>query len=163
MRQFGGANEVGVAFQQHAIAGAVPDLRVAPNVRTSFWSISSSLGIAYSMNMIAVQRGFRRSPKTVEGLVRAYTEGVGALNHDKSRALKVITKYTHATDPRFLEGQYADSTTFLERTPRVEQAAVATILEFTDKKGVPLETFADNSIVDRLVAEGFIDKLYKKN
>jgi hypothetical protein len=33
MRQFGGANEVGVAFQQHAIAGAViSDLRVGPNV-----------------------------------------------------------------------------------------------------------------------------------
>jgi hypothetical protein len=26
----------------------------------------------------------------------------------------------------------------------------------------PLETIADNSIVDRLVREGFIEKLYKK-
>ena len=30
------------------------------------------------------------------------------------------------------------------------------------KSGVPLETFADNSIVDKMVREGFIDKLYKK-
>jgi NitT/TauT family transport system substrate-binding protein len=165
MRQFGGANEVGVAFQQHAIAGAVTsDLRVAPNVPYKLLVNIVDLGIAYSMNMIAVQRDFyRRSSKTVDGLVRGYTEGVAALNRDKNRALKVITKYTRATDPKFLEGQYADSTTYLERIPRVEQAAVSTILEFTDKKGVPLETFADNSIVDRLVAEGFIDKLYKKN
>ena len=47
------------------------------------------LGIAYSMNMIAVQRDFyRRSPKTVDGLVRGYTEGVAALNRDKNRALE---------------------------------------------------------------------------
>lgn len=165
MRQFGGANEVAVAFQQRAIAGAVTsDLRVAPNVPYKLLVNIVDLGIAYSMNMIAVQRDFyRRSSKTVDGLVRGYTEGVAALNRDKNRALKVITKYTRATDPRFVEGQYADSTTYLERIPRVEQAAVSTILEFTDKKGVPLETFADNSIVDRLVAEGFIEKLYKKN
>jgi hypothetical protein len=30
------------------------------------------------------------------------------------------------------------------------------------KKGLPIETFADNSIIDRLVREGFIDQLYKK-
>jgi hypothetical protein len=30
------------------------------------------------------------------------------------------------------------------------------------KRGVPLETFADNSIVDKMVREGFIDRLYKR-
>ena len=30
------------------------------------------------------------------------------------------------------------------------------------KKGVPLETFADNSLVDKMIREGFIDRLYKK-
>jgi len=27
---------------------------------------------------------------------------------------------------------------------------------------VPVETIADNSVIDRLVREGFIDRLYKK-
>ena len=45
----------------------------------------------------------------------------------------------------------------------MEKAAVAPILEFMDQKNAPLEAFADNSIIDRLVAEGFIDKLYTKN
>jgi hypothetical protein len=30
------------------------------------------------------------------------------------------------------------------------------------KKGVPVETFADNTLVDKMVHEGFIDKLYKR-
>jgi hypothetical protein len=33
---------------------------------------------------------------------------------------------------------------------------------FMGKKPIPLETIADNSIIDRLVREGFIEKLYKK-
>jgi len=45
----------------------------------------------------------------------------------------------------------------------VERAAVAPILEFIEQKELPLETFADNSIIDRMVAEGYIEKLYTKN
>jgi hypothetical protein len=30
------------------------------------------------------------------------------------------------------------------------------------KKGQPIESFADNSIVDKLVREGFIEQAYKK-
>ncbi len=44
----------------------------------------------------------------------------------------------------------------------MEPEALFTILEFMGKKGVPLENVADNSIVDRLVKEGFVEKLYKK-
>ena len=32
-----------------------------------------------------------------------------------------------------------------------------------DQKDVALETFADNAIIERLVKEGYIDKLYTKN
>jgi hypothetical protein len=51
---------------------------------------------------------------------------------------------------------------YVERVPRVEPDAVFTILEFMGKKGTSLETFADNSIVDWLVPNGFIEQLYPK-
>jgi hypothetical protein len=35
-------------------------------------------------------------------------------------------------------------------------------MEFMGKKPIALETIADNSIVDRLAREGFVDKLYKR-
>lgn len=44
----------------------------------------------------------------------------------------------------------------------MEPPVILSILEFLDKKKVPLKSFVDNSIVDRLIDEGFIDKLYKK-
>ncbi|HUF43683.1 MAG TPA: hypothetical protein VMR20_17150 [Verrucomicrobiae bacterium] len=43
----------------------------------------------------------------------------------------------------------------------MEPEAVAATLEFMGKKGLPIETFADNSIIDRLVKEGFVDQVYK--
>lgn len=164
VRQLGGTLEVGAAFQQRAIAGAVTsDLRVPANVPTKILLPLVDLGIPYSMNLLAVARDYyRRNPETVEGMVRSYAEGVAALNQQKERALKVIARYARITDPRNIEDHYQDSVTYLERLPRAEPEAISTILEFMGKKGIPLETFIDNAITDRMVREGFIDKLYKK-
>jgi ABC-type nitrate/sulfonate/bicarbonate transport system substrate-binding protein len=164
IRQLGGSPEVGAAFQQRAIVGSVTsDLRVGDHVPAKVLVNMVDFGIPYSMNMIPVFRDYyRRHPEIVEGMVRAYTEGVAALHHDKPRALKVIAKYSRRTNAKQLEDHYQDSVTYLERIPRVEPESVATILEFEGKKNVPVESFFDNSIVDRMVREGFIDRLYKQ-
>ncbi|MGH7772182.1 MAG: ABC transporter substrate-binding protein [Candidatus Binatia bacterium] len=164
VRQMGGTLEVAAAFQQRAIAGAVTsDLRVPAHVTAKILLELVDLGIPYSMNMIAVSRDYyRRYPETVEGMVRAYAEGVAAINHQKERALRVIAKYSRLTEAKSIEDHYRDSVTYLDRIPRAEPEAIHTILEFMGKKGMPVETFMDNTIVDRLVREGFIDRLYKK-
>jgi ABC-type nitrate/sulfonate/bicarbonate transport system substrate-binding protein len=165
VRQMGGTMEVAAAFQNRAIAGAVTsDLRVDPSVQPKLLLKLIDMRIPYSMNMIAVARDYyRRSPEIVEGMVKAYAEGVAAMNLQKERAFKVIAKYAHMTDPKMIEDHYRDSVTYLDRIPRAEPEAVQTILEFMGKKGTPVETFQDNTIVDRLVREGFFDKLYKKS
>jgi len=76
--------------------------------------------------------------------------------------LKVIQKYTRLKDAKLIEELYIDAVKFLDRVPRVEAEAIAPILDFMGKKPIAVETIADNSIVDRLAREGFIDKLYKK-
>ena len=105
----------------------------------------------------------KRDPDTAEKIVRAYSEGVAFMNQNKERALKIIAKYAHMTDPKQTEVHYLDSVTYLDRIPRAEPEAVQTILEFMGKKGVAPETFQDNSIIDKLNREGFFDKLYKKS
>jgi len=163
VRQMGGTPEVGAAFQQRVIAGAVTsELRVGSYVPAKMLVKLVDLGFPYSMNMIAVSRDYyHQNRKTVEGMIRAYIEGVAALHHPKDRALKILVRYSRLVDPKQIEQLYEDSTTYLDRVPRVEPEAVYTILEFMGKKGTSLETFADNSIVDRLVGEGFVEKLYK--
>jgi NitT/TauT family transport system substrate-binding protein len=164
VRQMGGTVEVAAAFQNRAIAGAVTgDLHAAPPSQPKILVRLIDLGIPYSMNMIAVSRDYyRRSPETVERMVRAYSEGVAAMNQQKEKALKVIAKYARIPDAKGIEDHYRDSVTYLDRIPRAEPEAVQTILEFMGKKGVPLENFMDNTVIDRLIREGFFEKLYAK-
>jgi len=115
------------------------------------------------MDMIVVSRDYlRRQPETVERILRAYMEGIAALHQQKEKALKVIAKYGRLTDPKKIEAHYQDSVDYLERLPRIDADAVATILDFMGKKETPFEAFADRSIIDRLATEGFIEKIYRK-
>ena len=165
VRQMGGTLEVAAAFQNRQIAGAVTsDMRVVPPSQPKILLQLIEMGIPYSMNMLAVSRELlKRNPDTAEKIVRAYSEGVAFMTQNKERALKIIAKYAHLTDPKQIEEHYRDSVAYLDRIPRAEPEAVQTILEFMGKKGMPAETFQDNSIIDKLTREGFFEKLYKRN
>jgi hypothetical protein len=96
--------------------------------------------------------------------MRAYIEGVAALRdpQQKDGAMKTVARYTRLKETKAIEEIYSDAFKYVDRVPRVEAEAVSTTLEFMGKKGMPIETFADNSIIDRMVREGFIDQVYKK-
>jgi ABC-type nitrate/sulfonate/bicarbonate transport system substrate-binding protein len=165
VRQMGGTMEVAAAFQNRQIAGAVTGELRGPSLTVPKILVNLvDMGIPYSMNMLAVSRdSLKRSPETVEGIVRAYAEGVAFMNHNKERALKIIAKYGHLREAKQIEDHYRDSVTYLDRIPLAQPEAVQTILEFMGKRGIPAETFQDNSIVEKLTREGFFDKLYKKS
>jgi len=164
VRQMGGTAEVSAAFQNKQIAGAVTSsLRVDQSVQPRLLMKLEDLGFQYSMDVIAYSRDdIKRAPRLVDGMVRAYTEGVAAMHYQKERAYRAIAKYARLRDQKKIDEIYQDSIVYLEKTPRVEPEAINSILDFMGKKGVPLETFADNTLVDKMVREGFIEKLYRK-
>jgi ABC-type nitrate/sulfonate/bicarbonate transport system substrate-binding protein len=164
VRQMGGTIEVSAAFQNRLIAGAVTsEMRVTPPSQAKVLLQLVDMGIPYSMNMIAVQREYlRRNPDVVENAVRAYVDGLAFMHRNKERALKIIAKYSRLNDPKQIDQFYDDAMTYLDRVPRAEPEAVQTILEFMGKKGIALDTFQDNSIIDKLTREDFFDKLYTK-
>lgn len=164
VRQMGGTLEVGAAFQNKQIAGAVTSsLRVGEKIQPRLLAKLEDQGFQYSMDVIAHARDdLKKFPTVVEGMVRAYTEGVAAMHFQKERAHRAIAKYARSRDQKQIDEIYQDSIIYLEKTPRVEPESINSILEFMGKPGVPLETFADNSIVDKMVREGFIDRLYKR-
>jgi ABC-type nitrate/sulfonate/bicarbonate transport system substrate-binding protein len=121
-------------------------------------------GIQFSMGQLVVSRDFqRRSPDVLEKIMRAYIEGVAALRDpgQNERTVKTIARHTRLKETKAIEEIYTDAAKYVDRVPRVEAEAVAATLEFMGKKGLPIETFADNSIIDRLVKEGFVDQVYK--
>ncbi len=164
IRQLGGTLEVGLAFRHQQIHGAVLALLRTDAPFRILTELAES-GIQYSMGLLVVSRDFyRRSPQTIENIMRAYIEGVAVLRdpQQKEKSLQVIARYTRLKEPRPIEEIYTDAAKYVDRLPRVEPEAVAATLEFMGKKGLAVETFADNSIIDRLVREGFIDQVYKK-
>lgn len=159
LRQFGGTVEADLGFRSRQAEGRVSSQ--APGPQAKMLVDAAELGIPFSMNLLAVSNDYyRKSPKSVEGIVAAYIEGIAALKTRKPEALKVLAKYMGQRGGT-AEMHYEFVTKYLESVPRVEPAAVETVLEMVGQSG-PLKTkIFDNGIVDRLVHEGFIDRLYK--
>lgn len=80
----------------------------------------------------------------------------------KEPLLRTIGNVLRLKGVKAIEEIYSDAARYVDRIPRVEPEAVAATLESMGKKGLPIETFADNSIIDRLVREGFVEQVYKK-
>ena len=164
MRPLGGTPEMQAAFEQKQVAGMVTAVRPgAPRALLS----AADLDIPFAMNVMVVTREFlRKNPDTVERVLKGYIEAVGAMNHDKQATLKVLAKYFKRSDPSFLDETYGIVTKFTEKIPRVDTRNVATVLEFEPVKGVDPETLTakviDNSVVDKLVKDGFIEKVFAK-
>ena len=164
IRQLGGTLEVGLAFRHRQIDAAVLATLRTDAPHRLLVELAES-GIQFSMGQLVVSRDFyRRSPDVLEKIMRAYLEGVAALRDpsQKDRVVKTIAHHTRIKDAKALEEIYSDASKYVDRVPRVEPEAVAATLEFMGKKGLPIETFADNTIIDRLVKEGFVDQVYKK-
>ena len=163
IRQLGGTLEVGLAFRHRQIDGAVlATLRTDAPYRILIELAES--GIQYSMGQLVVAREFqRRSPDTLERIMRAYIEGVAALRDpsQKSRVTKAIAYFSRLREAKAIDEIYNDAAKYVDRVPRVEAEAVAATLEMMGKKGLAVEAFADNSIIDKLVREGFIEQVYK--
>jgi ABC-type nitrate/sulfonate/bicarbonate transport system substrate-binding protein len=158
IRQFGGVVEADMGFRARQAEGRVasqaPDPQAKPLVD------AAELGIPYSMNLLAVGSEFyKKSPATVERIVKAYIEGIAALRTRKQQALQMLAKYMGARGGA-PEMHYEFVVKYLDRVPRVDPAAVDTILEMVGNTGPVQAKLYDNTIIDRLKSEGFFDKLY---
>ncbi|HXG51152.1 MAG TPA: ABC transporter substrate-binding protein [candidate division Zixibacteria bacterium] len=159
IRQFGGVIEADLGFrarQAHARVSSQP-----PGPQAKLMVDAAELGIPFSMNLLAVSNDYyRRSPRSVEGIVKAYIEGIAALKTRKPEALKLLAKYMGQRGGS-AEMHYQFVAKYLDSVPRVDPAAVETVLEMVGHKGPPKVPLFDNSIIDRLAREGFVDKLYR--
>jgi ABC-type nitrate/sulfonate/bicarbonate transport system substrate-binding protein len=165
IQPFGGGTEADTAFRAGIIAGRVGAVKPGPNAHVLL--DLSEMGIPFSMDLIAVRRDFlKNSSRTVEAVLRAYTEGVAALSTNKTKAFQVIGQYMklrpETTGQQDIAEHYDYAVKYLDRVPRVEPAVIQTVLNWVGKGSVPVEGFFDNRIMEQLVREHFVDGLYKK-
>ncbi len=159
LRQFGGVIEADIGYRSGQSVGRLSSQSPGPDARKLV--DAAELGIPFSMNLLAVSNDFyRKSPKTVEGIIAAYIEGIAALKQRKQQADNVLAKYMGQRGGS-ADVHYEFVMKYLEAVPRVDPAAIDTVLEMVGSKDAAKTKLYDNSIVDRLVQEGLIDRLYK--
>jgi len=108
------------------------------------------------------------NPKLPELLIRAHAEAIKRLYDDKAFAVKTYLAYNKedSADVDKVYDRYTSSNLY-ERVPYILAPAVKYVLDHPpdDQSGAQITRFdfrtvLDNSIVDRLVKEGFFEKLF---
>lgn len=159
LQPIGGTPEINAAFSAGMIAGALQGARLGPKAH----GLIHDLGVPFSQGLLAVKRDYyKASPKTVEAMLKAYIEGVAALRTRKELGLRVLGKYMRGRPENLLNEDYNSFLEYVIPVPKVNPSAIRTVLDWAGRSDAPLEQFFDNSIIERLEKEGFIDLLYKK-
>jgi ABC-type nitrate/sulfonate/bicarbonate transport system substrate-binding protein len=153
VRPFGGGVEADVGFRSRLADGRVGTQAPTPQARKLI--DGAELQIPFTADFLAVSTDFyRRSHQSVERIVMAYAEGVARLRTSKQQALR-----QRGGSP---ESHYEYVLKYFDAIPRIDPAAVETILAMVGHSGPTTAKIFDNSIIDKLVQEGFVDKLYNK-
>jgi hypothetical protein len=75
-------------------------------------------------------------------------------------AYKVIAKYMLGGGDS-LDEAYEYAVKYLDREARVDPAVIQTVLKWEGKSEMPANEFYDNTISDRIIKEGFVERLYR--
>jgi len=158
LQALGGAPETDASFRAGLIQGAVRSVK--PDPKAHSLADLAELKIPFPMDLFAVNREYyKSSTRVVEGMLKAYIDGVATIKQRKDVAVEIIRRYLRKTD---VEESYEYAVRYLERVPRVDPASIQTVLTWENKSDMAPGRFYDNTIIDRLVQERFIDTLYKK-
>ena len=123
----------------------------------------------YAPTVYLFKRSTLANPRQAEAVIKAIAEGIKRLYEDQDFAVRAYLKYNAQDDPadvaRVWE-RYAKSNTF-ERVPYVLAPAVQYVMDHpadgsvaAQFKAFDFRKVVDNSLVDRLVKEGFFEKLF---
>jgi NitT/TauT family transport system substrate-binding protein len=160
VRPFGGVVEADVGFRARVADARVGTQQPGPQARKLL--DAAELQIPFSADFLAVSSDFyRKSPRSIEKIVMAYSEGVARLRTQKQQALDVLGKYMRQRGGSS-EMHYEYILKYFDPVPRIDPAAVETIVAMVGQSGAAGVKIFDNSIIEKLVQEGFTDRLYNK-
>jgi ABC-type nitrate/sulfonate/bicarbonate transport system substrate-binding protein len=101
----------------------------------------------------------------VNRYLRAYTEALSIIRHDKETAMKVMAKFMKTDNRQVLESIYEEHAPVMQQVPLMTKDEVQAVLDVVKSpKGqqVKPEDFYDNSFIQKLDASGFINSLYAR-
>jgi NitT/TauT family transport system substrate-binding protein len=121
--------------------------------------------IAYSNQGWAATKSYAaKNGDALQRFAAAATEGIAFVKRNKQKSLTVLPKYAGVTNEEWNAYAYEFFTPLLTVIPRVTPEVIKATQELStveETRKLNLKPYINNSYVDKLVASGFIDKLYK--
>ena len=104
--------------------------------------------------------------KAVQAFVKSEVECLSILHQDRAQAIKSIREHSGQDDVALAEYSYDFFSKLWSREPRVEPELIeAAFEEASEEAGRPapadVNKYVDNSFLDKLKSDGYIDSLYK--
>jgi len=128
----------------------------------------SASGLVYPFGPFAARQAFLKSqPDLTTRFMKAYVEGIHRFKTDKAAAMAVLEKYTKQKSTPAAEKIYeVYASKYFKRAPEATAAGIQTILEELSATrplppGITPQRFAESKFIRELVANGFVDSLYK--
>lgn len=99
-------------------------------------------------------------------MLRAYIRAIAVLVKDREKSVEIMRKYMRSLDARMVQGAYERYKEELDRVSIPSEKAIKNTLEISHRvapklAGIDINRYLYFTPVQRLVTEGFIDRLYK--
>src|SRR6266513_2168190 len=121
--------------------------------------------ITYSNQGWAATKSFAsKNGDTLERFTAAVIGAIALVKRNKQKTLPVLPKYTGVTNEEWNSYAYEFFMPLLTTIPRVTPEVVKATQELStveETRKLNLKPYIDNHFVDKLVHQGFVDKLYK--
>jgi NitT/TauT family transport system substrate-binding protein len=121
--------------------------------------------IAYSNQAwIATKTYAAKNREALERYATAVVEATAVIKRDKQKALPVLPKYTGVNNPEWNAYAYDFFAPLLPKVPKVTPEVMKATQELSpnaESHTLDLKPYIDNSIIDKLTSQGFIDAVYK--
>jgi NitT/TauT family transport system substrate-binding protein len=121
--------------------------------------------IAYSNQAWTATKSYAaKNADALQRYVMAVTESIAVIKRDKQKTLPVLPKYTGVTNDEWNAYAYDFFMPLLTPIPRVTAEVIKATQELSAvpaARKLNLKQFINNSIIDKLVAQGYVDRLYK--
>jgi NitT/TauT family transport system substrate-binding protein len=106
------------------------------------------------------------NPAVVQNVLRGYVRAIATLVRDRDKSIEIMRKYMRTSDQRVIQTAYEQYVQGLDRTPIPSDKAIKNTLDISHRvapklAGVDINRYLYFGPVQKLAAEGFIEKLYK--
>jgi NitT/TauT family transport system substrate-binding protein len=122
--------------------------------------------VPYSGHAYIAKKSYvKANPEAIRRFFKATIEATAVLKQEKARVLPIFPKYTGVENPALNEYAYEFYKDVWEKVPVVKMNVLKATQQLSSSekdKAVNLDDLVDNSFVEKLKAEGYIDSLYKK-